>query len=135
MVKMKDGSFRQRPHLKTDNSINWEFYLRLYRYKLTEAQRIGFENQAKVNGWTVRQLNNNIKLMKDAKDANLTQEQLGVYRQRKGDLIRQVQGLVAACSVKQIESMLSILRALERLDENILENVTPGIVESIQGGR
>jgi len=131
-VTMEDGSERNRPHVKRDGDINWEFYMRLQRYKLTTSQRIELENQAKINGWSVRDLQENIRLRADAREANQSVQELAAYRQMKGEIIRNIQGLVSSCSVTQLESFLQILNAAKNVAPENLSGQVERIVEVIK---
>jgi hypothetical protein len=132
-VKMPDGSVRTRPHVKQNGEINWEFYLRLYHYKLTEEQRIALENQAKLHGWTVRDLNERIKLVNDARDAKQSEVTLAAYRQLKGEQIKVVLGIVKGFSNEKLQTLIQMLRSLEYIEDQNLTRNSEQIMTMMRG--
>ena len=63
-----------KPYLKKDGSIFWEFYFELYKHNIPEDTRHYLEEKGKTESWSYRDLRNNIISAKDKLDLSTVED-------------------------------------------------------------
>ena len=94
----------EKPVLKQDGNVNYEFYIELYKHKVDEGVRIALEEKAKEESWSYRRLLDEIRRAKDKTELN-TEE----TRFEKSKLIREIAGILKSkplSFIRQIREML-----------------------------
>jgi hypothetical protein len=89
-----------KPVLKEDGNVNYEFYIEMYKHRLDEGVRAALEDQAKREGWSYRRLIKEIRAVKD-KVALTTEDE----KVMKSLLIREIIGLLRRMSLQFIREV------------------------------
>jgi hypothetical protein len=83
--EMKATPFEDKPYLKTDGTVFWEYYFVLNKYNFDPGLKYELEQEGKKQLWSVRKLQTEIsKIMEERSEPNT------VRRNQKRDFIKEI---------------------------------------------
>jgi len=92
---------QEKPYLKKDGEIFWEFYFELAKQPMSEGILVQIERQGKEEGWSFRDLRKKISEAKDEISDEPTNS-----KNEKYELIKQ---LIAVCRNLKVENVRGVL--------------------------
>ncbi len=98
----KQTSEEEKPYVKSDGRVFWEFYFELAKQPLSEGTIEQIEQDAKEEKWSFRDLRQNLKELKEQSEQPLGHE---TTKKEKQELIREITGMLKEFSVEQLRGI------------------------------
>lgn len=111
----KELSKDDKPYLKDDGEIFWEFYFELAKQPLSDQTLTMLELEGKKEGWSYRELKQKIS---EVKQENLEPGAYEVKKKVKGELMKKINGICKELKVKQINKILNLCEKLKNGNQN-----------------
>ena len=93
----------ERPYLKKDGEIFWEFYFELEKRPLSGAVKQMMEQEAKTEQWSYRDLRNKLFEYKDE------MEHPGAFEERKLQKNESIKSVINVCKALSLENVKKVL--------------------------
>jgi len=105
----KDLGFHQRPYLKKDGEVFWEFYFELEKAPFDPMKKKMIEQEAKDEFWSFRELRKKIQEYKDELVSPPGEQ--AMRKRLKRELIKEVSSIMRKFTVEELEELKA--KALE----------------------
>ena len=115
----------QKPYLKKDGEVFWEFYFELAKQPLSDNTLLMLELDGKKNQWSFRQLRNKLSEIKGEYAEPLGFE---TKKQEKYELIKQILAICRELPIENLRDILSLCKEFQqenmhiKEDKNVQEN-------------
>ncbi len=112
----KEGlDFKNKPYLKKDGEVFWEFYFELEKAPIGDMRRQMLEVDGKENLWSFRDLRRNIQ---DVKDELISPNgDLQTRKRLKNELLKQIIGILREFSVEKLNVSLTKLKEIKSQED------------------
>jgi len=104
-----------KPYLKSDGEIFWEFYFEIEKRPLSDAVKTFMENEAKSEKWTYRTLRQKLSEYKDE------MEHPGEFENRKFEKAELIKSVVIVCRNMNLENVKKVLDYARNLQMQTLQ--------------
>jgi len=107
--------FKNKPYLKKDGEVFWEFYFELEKAPIGDMRRQMLEVDGKENLWSFRELRRNIQDVKD--ELASPNGEIQARKRAKIELLKQTMAILRTLSVEKLSLALTSLREIQSQEE------------------